>query len=269
MTMPSQYEQDYCMLIKEILRDGDDRATRNAPTIATFGKMLTVHELRWGEFPILSGRKMYPKGIFGELAAFLKGPKTIQDFKDEGCNYWEKWANDDGTIDLDYGNAWLDFNGVNQLEAVLTSLSEDPTGRRHIISGWRPDNLSNLSLPCCHMLYQWFVNDMELEMIWYQRSVDTMVGLPSDVVLAAAWNIIMADKLELNPGKLVFMLGDTHIYQSHLSGMRQYLEAAAMTLSHCPSYVYNYPMFEDEPFTNDAIQLIGYDPLDPIEFELH
>jgi thymidylate synthase len=65
------------------------------------------------------------------------------------------------------------------------------------------------------------------------------------------------------------MLGDTHIYQSHLSGMRQYLEAAAMTLSHCPSYVYNYPMFEDEPFTNDAIQLIGYDPLDPIEFELH
>lgn len=264
--MPSQYERDYCRLVNEIVRDGDDRNTRNHPTRAVFGKMLEVHELRWGQFPILQGRRMYPTGIFGEFAAFLKGPKTIRDFEKEGCNYWGKWANDDGTIDVDYGNAWLDFNGVNQLETVLESLAMDPNGRRHIISGWRPDNLPYLTLPCCHLLYQWYVNKGELEMIWYQRSVDTMIGLPSDVVLAATWNILMAEHLNLAPGKLVFMLGDTHIYKSHMSSIQTYLDAAQLTENNSIGYYTTGTLYN---FNKDSIQLINYEPLPPIQFELH
>lgn len=266
--MPSQYEQDYCTLIREILRDGDDRETRNAPTRAVFGKMLTVHELCWGQFPILAGRQMYYKGVFGELAAFLKGPKTVKDFEDEGCNYWKKWANDDGMIELDYGNSWLDFNGINQLQNVLHSLSERPTDRRHIISGWRPDRLSSLSLPCCHLLYQWYVNGNELEMIWYQRSVDTMIGLPSDVILAAAWNILMANELGLQPGKLIFMLGDTHIYRSHLNATREYLNRVSFDvfINDCPGYLLDGNI---NTFNKDSISLIDYQYCPPLQFELH
>lgn len=264
--MPSQYEQDYIQLVSEILRDGDDRPTRNHPTRAVFGKMLVVHELAWGQFPILQGRRMYPKGVFGELAAFLKGPKTLKDFENEGCNYWEKWANDDGSINVDYGNAWLDFNGVNQLEDVLHSLSTDPNGRRHIISGWRPDNLPYLSLPCCHLLYQWYVNGNHLEMIWYQRSVDTMIGLPSDVILAAAWNILMAEHVGLQPGKLVFMLGDTHIYKSHMDSVKEYLGATPLIGDNTVGYLNEGDLYN---FNKDSISLIDYEPLDPIAFELH
>ena len=265
--MPSQYELDYCKLISDVMRDGTDRETRNHPTRAVFGKTFTVHELCWGQFPILSGRKMYPKGIFGELAAFLKGPKTIKDFEDEGCNYWKQWGNDDGTINVDYGNSWLDFNGVNQLETTLDSLKNDPTSRRHIISGWQPDHLSSLSLPCCHLLYQWYVNGDYLEMIWYQRSVDTMIGLPSDVVLAAAWNILMAEELGLQPGKLVFMLGDTHIYKSHMFDVNDYLDAALETSDYPVGYCTDDSTLKT--FNKDSIQLIDYEPFGPIQFELH
>ncbi len=264
--MTSQYEQDYCQLITDIMTEGVDRPTRNHPTRSIFGQTLTVHELRYGQFPILQGRKMYYKGIFGELAAFLKGPKHIRDFENEGCNYWNKWADEDGSIRIDYGNSWLDFNGVNQLEAVLTSLAEDPFGRRHIISGWRPDRLDSLSLPCCHLLYQWYVNGEYLEMIWYQRSVDTMIGLPSDVVLAAAWNILMANQLGLQPGKLVFMLGDCHIYKSHLYQVADYLDSAVSTPSTCPQYFHEGTIYE---FCDTSIQLMGYAPNGPIQFELH
>jgi len=263
--MPSAYEQDYARLVKSILQTGDFRDTRNAPTIATFGKVLTVYDLMWGQFPILQGRKMYPKGVFGELAAFLKGPKSAQDFADEGCNYWFDWVEEDGSLTVDYGNAWLDFNGVNQLETVLDNLATDPNGRRHIISGWRPDNLHNLSLPCCHLLYQWYVNEDFLEMIWYQRSVDTMVGLPSDVILAAAWNILMAEELGLLPGKLVFMLGDTHIYNSHVKQAHEYLDAAK--LAGGPVSYLNEGTLAD--FNKDSISLIDYNPLNPINFEVH
>jgi len=265
--MASAYELDYAQLVREVLVEGEYRETRNAPTKATFGKMLTVNSLCWGQFPILSGRKMYYKGVFGELAAFLKGPNNASDFEAEGCNYWGKWA-DEGTgeLRLDYGNAWLDFDGVNQLEAVLDSLATDPHGRRHIITGWDPRNLDNLSLPCCHMLYQWYVNGPSLEMIWYQRSVDMMIGLPSDVILAAAWNILMANHLGLNPGKLVFMLGDTHVYCSHVNKAMEYVDRVTKLSAKPVSYFCDDTF---ETFTKDSIGLIDYKPLDPITFELH
>lgn len=264
--MPSQYEQDYANLIKDVMRDGDERPTRNHPTKAVFGKMLEVRELKYGQFPILSGRKLYYKGVFGELAAFLKGPKTIKDFEDEGCNYWKQWGDKDGRIYVDYGNSWLDFNGVNQLEAVLTSLAEDPNSRRHIITGWNPANLSNLSLPCCHLLYQWYVNGNELEMIFYMRSVDVMLGLPSDVILAAAWNIMMADQLNLQPGKLVFMLGDTHIYKSHHDQVWDYLDILPFFTVTPVTYFYEDTIYT---FNKNSIKLIDYNPLAPMEFKLH
>ena len=265
--MPSEYEVAYSQLVREVLIEGEQRQTRNAPTIATFGKMLVVDSLCHNEFPILEGRKMFYRGVLGEMAAFLKGPKTIKDFEDEGCNYWKKWGNEDGTINVDYGNLWLDFNGVNQLESVLDSLSSDPTGRRHIISSWKPDNVDDLSLPCCHLLYQWYVTSKgELEMIWYQRSVDTMIGLPSDVLLAAAWNIMMADQLGLRPGKLTFMLGDTHIYESHMTNAREYLKSALTTRDEGPGYFYEDDLYT---FNKDSICLLDYEAGPVINFELH
>ena len=264
--MPSNYEKAYMDLVREVLIEGELRPTRNAPTFSTFGKLLKVDSALHSRFPILEGRKMFPKGVFGELAAFFKGPKTLKDFTDEGCNFWEMWGEDDGSIELDYGNVWRDFNGVDQLDAVLTSLSTDPHGRRHIISGWRPDRVDSLSLPCCHILYQWYVNNGgELEMIWYQRSVDLMVGLPSNVLSASAWNLMFADHLGLRPGKLTMMLGDVHIYEAHRKGAETYLAQAFDTPDDGVDFFYEDNL---ETFNKNSISLISYSPKPAINFEL-
>ena len=218
------FETAYKHLIIKAL-NSPERKTRNAITRSFFGHHLEVDSLERGIFPILQGRKIYTQGILGEMAAFLKGPKTVKDFQDMGCNYWNDWGDAEGKLNVDYGNAWLDFNGVNQLEEVIESLRKDPNGRRHVISSWRPDHLKDLSLPCCHYSYQWYVtNEGRLEMIWNQRSVDIMIGLPSDIVLAAVWTLLIANELKLKPGKLHFMLGDCHIYDSHLDGVAKYLQ---------------------------------------------
>ena len=221
--MPN-FEHKYAELLRAALNQ-TPRQTRNAITRGYFGDSLVTNALYFDELPLLQGRKLYWKGVVGELAAFLRGPKFIEDFQDMGCNYWNAWSDTLGTINVDYGNAWLDFNGVNQLEEVVNSLKTDPYGRRHLISGWRPDKLKTLSLPCCHYSYQWYVNnDNELEMIWNQRSVDLAIGLPSDLLLAAVWNILMAQTVGLKPGKLHLMLGDCHIYESHIPGVLEYLD---------------------------------------------
>jgi len=245
------------------------RTTRNARTQSYFGEHLIVDDLVQGHFPLLLGRKLFLTGIVGEMAAFLKGPKSLKDFEDQDCNYWKQWADKDGKLNVDYGNAWLDFNGVNQLKDVVESLKTDPNGRRHLISAWRPDHLKDLSLPCCHYSYQWYVNSRnELEMIWNQRSVDIMIGLPSDIVLAAIWNILMAQTVGLKPGRLHFMLGDCHLYESHAEGIQEYLDQMQnVHLRAKPTWVLD-PEATVFNFKPEMLMVSNYTPMPPIKFKL-
>jgi len=233
------FEYEYAKLVRKILKVGKERDTRNAKTKAIFGEQLKIDELRHGYFPILQGRKMFYKGVLGELAAMLRQPKHLDDFKVWGCNYWELWANADGSINVDYGNAWFDFNGFNQIEALKDKLKNNPTDRRMIINGWRPDNLGNLSLPCCHYSYQFYVDtDGYLDMIWIQRSVDTMIGLPSDIIFAAAWLVAIANEFGYKPGTITMQLGDCHLYESHWETAEDYL---ANVEDGC---IERYPMYD-------------------------
>ncbi len=260
------YESNYAMLVKDVLTTGTERMTRNAVTKSVFGRTLRVNPVN-GQFPILSGRRMFYKGVLGELAAFLKGPKALKDFEDQGCNYWKKWAKEDGSIELDYGNAWLDFGGVNQLQELVRGLKEDPFGRRHIVTGWRPDRISGLSLPCCHLLYQWYVADGALDMMWYQRSVDLMLGLPSDVMMAYVFNHLVANEVGLEPGEIVMALGDTHVYGPHYEGAWDYVRRMQLNPEH-PLPTHSPIKMGLSDFDPRDITLEGYAPLAKIDFEL-
>ena len=227
-----RYEYDYALLAQQVLQKGEIREGRNGRTKALFATSLVVDMTDSKFFPLLTGRKMFYKGVFGELAAMLRGPKHVKDFEKFGCNYWKDWANEDGSLRVDYGNSWIDYNGVNQLDNLIDTLRNNPHDRRMLITSWRPDRLKELSLPCCHHTYQWFVRDGKyLDMLWMQRSADTMIGIPSDVILAAAWNIMIANEVcgdkfpqGLQPGKITMSFGDTHIYEEHWEKAEQYID---------------------------------------------
>lgn len=283
------WELRYSELINKILHSGEKRPSRAGNTYSLFGEAIVIDS--GVGFPLLHGRKMHYKGVLGELAAFLRGPKNISDFQKFGCNFWDSWGfkshpepimdgkqwgdviPKEGDLTLDYGNAWLDFNGVNQLAALVDKLTNNPHDRRMVISNWRPDRLAELSLPCCHMFYQWYVRDGKyLDMIWYQRSVDTMVGLPSNIISAATWNIILAQQCGYTPGLVKMMLGDTHIYENHVTQTLDYLRQLKQLVSHGPVPIVNYAIdrtatvsnFKPEMFTIDK-----YEPMPNIKFELN
>lgn len=280
MKNSASYEHQYIAMINDVLLNGTIRDCRNAETQSVFGGRLVLQELRHGVFPLLHGRRLYYAGVLGELAAMLEGPKSVEDFKRHGCNYWGQWADEDGALRVDYGNAWLDFNGYNQLEATIKSLREDPYGRRHIISAWRPDKLHTLSLPCCHLLYQWYVDgDGFLNLMWYQRSADLMVGVPSDVILAAAWLINMAELTGLKPGTIDMIFCDLHIYTDHFQGVHEYLsrhKADPLIAMKQTGYKYHgqnvRKMHEtdtlEEYFLASDITIPEYAPAKPISFEV-
>lgn len=221
-------EQQYIDLVKYLL-DKPARPTRNGKTRSSFGATILLPAAADYGFSIIQGRQQFYKGVLGELATFLAGNITnVKDFEANGCNYWQLWQdNDAGDIKVDYGNKWRDWNGCDQLTKLVATLTADPYGRRHLITSWDPSNLNNLSLPCCHYAYQFYVTvDGYLEMLWTQRSCDVMIGLPADIILACAFNLLLAQTVGLKAGKIIMSLGDVHIYESHLANVELYLQSA-------------------------------------------
>ena len=263
------FERNYIKLIKKIVEYGENKEGRNGVTRSLFGEMIDLGNV-FTEFPILQGRKIYYKGVFGELAAMLNQPKHIDDFKNKGCNHWDKWSQEDGSINIDYGNLWYDFGGVDQIAELKEKLKNNPNDRRLIVTGWNPSNLEKLDLPCCHMMYQFHVsNGNTLNMVWTQRSVDTMIGLPSDAVFAAAWLIILANEVGLKPGNIKMSLGDVHIYQEHLANVPKYLSQTHDLSAFIPRWELVMDKRQAmEEFMPNMLQLTSYAHKSPIKFDL-
>lgn len=227
--MIKAYEEQYFDLVVDVLGKGEVRSTRNATTKSVFARSIVLRDVA-AYAPLLQGRRIYYKGVLGELAAMLRGPQRVEDFERWGCNYWKQWADGAGNLNVDYGNAWLEHR---QIERLKHCLQHDRTDRRMIINGWVPENLQNLSLPCCHYSYQFYVrNNTYIDMIWNQRSADLMIGVPSDAVFAAAWLKAIANEFGLVAGDITMHFGDVHIYESHFDGAKEYLANAACELDY-------------------------------------
>lgn len=259
-------ETQYLNIAKHILRDGDHMVGRNGFTQSLPNQILEF-DISDGFFPLITTRKIHYKGVLGEYAAMIRGPKHINDFKDWGCNYWDKWANEDGSIDVDYGNAWIDYNGTNQVEEVLAAMDYNPASRRMVITGWRPDRVydGSLSLPCCHHTYQFYVSDDgHVDLLWHQRSADWMVGMPSDMVLAATMLINIAKAAMKRPRNVVMIIGNAHIYGEHIDAAKEQCKRLPWNP---PEYSYRWRR-KWNTFEPDDLKIIDYKYHDPIKYEL-
>ncbi|MEO1731717.1 MAG: thymidylate synthase [Pseudomonadota bacterium] len=146
----------------------------------------------------------------------------------------EAFAKRWGDLGPVYGKQWVDWptyryrkdglyepgEGINQVAQVVESLKNNPGSRRHIIEGWNVAELDRMALPPCHKTYQFHVAGQEngkgrLNCLLYQRSCDVALGLPFNLWSAALLTRMMAQQTGLEPGELVWMGGDTHLYLNH------------------------------------------------------
>jgi len=140
-----------------------------------------------------------------------------------------KW----GDLGPVYGKQWVDWptyryrkdglyergEGINQVAEVVESLRNAPGSRRHIIEGWNVAQLDQMALPPCHKTYQFHVtgsgSEARLNCLLYQRSCDVALGLPFNLWSAALLQCMMAQQVGMQPGELVWMGGDVHLYLNH------------------------------------------------------
>ena len=159
-----------------------------------------------------------------------------------------------------YGKQWVDWpvyeaagdglfrkraHGVNQIADLIHSLRTNPGSRRHIVEGWNVAELDTMALPPCHKTYQFHVADGRLSGVMYQRSCDVALGLPFNLWGAALFIAMVAQQCDLQPGELVWMSGDTHLYLNHADLVEAQLArvpagAPRMTIARRPDTIFDY-----------------------------
>lgn len=190
----------------------------------------------------------------------------------------EAFAAQWGDLGPVYGKQWVDWptyryradglyekgEGIDQVSQVIESLRTNPGSRRHIIEGWNVAELDRMALPPCHKTYQFHVGaeGTKLNCLLYQRSCDVALGLPFNLFGAALLTRMIAQQADLEPGELVWMGGDTHLYLNHAHLIEEQLTREprgrpTLEITRRPASIFDYRI---EDFAAH-----GYDPHPPIK----
>lgn len=150
-------------------------------------------------------------------------------------------------------------SGVDQLAEIIRLIREDPYSRRLVMSAWDPTTLEKVALPPCHVLYQFFVEPTkkELSCVLYQRSGDIALGIPFNIASASLLTCMVAHVTGLHPGELVHVIGDAHIYNNTVQGMKEQLLRKPRV---APTLRIRRPIASIDAFSFDDFMLENYNP---------
>jgi thymidylate synthase len=268
---PFANEQTYLTALEKVLLNGEKKGDRTGTgTMSVFG-MHSTYDMDC-DFPVLTSKKIFWKGIVGELLWFLRGETNIKSLQEDNINFWDEWADADGNLGPVYGYQWRRFprvdwdNGdpaqagyVDQIEQVRNSLINDPHSRRQIVSAWNPGMVHDMALPPCHAFFQFYVRENKyLDCQLYQRSADMFLGVPFNIASYSLLTAIMAMKVGLEPGRFHHTLGDAHIYVNHEEQVREQLYKRAR--HHAPK-LWIDPVVKDLPWEElklEHFKLVDY-----------
>jgi thymidylate synthase len=253
--------KQYLDLLQHVLDKGTEKEDRTGTgTKSVFGYQMRFN-LDDG-FPLMTTKKLHLKSIIYELLWFLKGDTNIKYLNENHVNIWNEWADKEGNLGHIYGyqwRSWPSYGGgsIDQISNVITSIRENPDSRRHIVSAWNVGDLSNMALPPCHVLFQFYVADGRLSCQLYQRSADIFLGVPFNIASYALLMMMVAQVTGLKPGEFIHTLGDAHIYNNHLEQVNTQLGRQPRPL---PVMMLNPRVKTIEDFTFEDFTLDNYDP---------
>lgn len=191
--------RQYLDLLQKLLDEGGEKDDRTGTgTHSIFGHQMRF-DLQKG-FPLLTTKKVHFRSIAIELLWFLKGDTNVKFLQDHNVTIWDEWATaeqtarfgrPEGELGPVYGHQWRNFGevketiqhgfkqethvirkGFDQIKWLINEIKTNPNSRRLLVTGWNPQEATQVALPPCHTLYQFHVRDGKLSCQLYQRSAD-------------------------------------------------------------------------------------------------
>lgn len=188
-----------------------------AHTIKRFG-IVNRYDLA-EEFPILTLRRTYLKSAVDEILWIWQ--KKSNNINDLHSHIWDSWADENGSIGKAYGyqlgvKHQYKEGEFDQVDRVLYDLKNNPASRRIMTNIYVHSDLKDMNLYPCAYSMTFNVTGNKLNAILNQRSQDMLAANNWNVCQYSALLIMMAKASGLEPGELVHVIADAHIYDRHI-----------------------------------------------------
>jgi thymidylate synthase len=253
----AKIDELFVALCNEILENGKEYENKSRGVKRLQIPSYTFRHSFEDGFPALSLKKLYWKGIVGELIWFLRGDNDISYLNENGIKIWNKDAYNwhvkyggklsfeefdkigKGSVGRNYSVQWRNFNGkTDQITELISEMKKDIMGSRLKVNAWNPSELNETSLPACHSEFQVIGVPLEngefgFELHFNQRSVDVFLGLPFNI---ASYGLL-AKILELLTGYKALGIEGTlkcvHFYDNQYDAVKEMVTRDVNKHSNC------------------------------------
>ncbi len=228
----------------------------SAYTIKRFG-IVNRYDLS-REFPALTLRPTGWKNAIDELLWIWQ--KKTNDITKLNSHIWDAWAGEDNTIGKAYGyqlgKQYKFRQGMmDQVDNVIWQLKNTPASRRIMTNIYNFEDLSEMGLEPCAYSMTFNVTENRLNAILNQRSQDVLVANNWNVVQYAVLIHMLAQVCGYEPGELVHVIADAHIYDKHVPLVE---ELIGRTQYPAPKFVMNPDVKDFYEFTLEDFDLENY-----------
>jgi thymidylate synthase len=160
------------------------------------------------------------------LWIWQKKSNNIHDLKP---HIWDEWADADGSIGKAYGYQLgvkhrYKEGMFDQVDRVLYDLKTNPYSRRILTNMYNFADLSEMNLEPCAYSLTFNVTGNKLNAILNQRSQDILAANNWNVVQYALLVMMLAQVTGYEPGELVHVISDAHIYNRHVPIIEELIE---------------------------------------------
>ena len=185
------------------------------------------------EFPVITLRKTYMKSAIDELLWIWQ--KKSNNIRDLRSHIWDSWADENGSIGKAYGYQMgvkhqYKEGMFDQVERVIYDLKNNPYSRRIMTNLYVHQDLHEMNLYPCAYSMTFNVTKrpgqdrLVLNGILNQRSQDMLAANNWNVCQYSALLIMFAKSSGLEPGELVHVIADAHIYDRHVDIVKRLIE---------------------------------------------
>lgn len=181
-----------------------------------------------GETPITNLRSIaWKAGIKEILWIYQDKSPDVNLLKEKyGVNYWDEWANEEGSLGTAYGyQIGKNFispetgESTNQIDRLLENIQKQPLNRRHMMNMIHMEDMKDMGLIPCAFMTLWTVVENRLNLTLIQRSGDFIAAASPGGINAIQYYallLMVCRHTGYEPGEFVHFIQNLHIYDRHL-----------------------------------------------------
>lgn len=302
-------EYQYLNLLKDILNNGVRKTDRGTGDVSysLFGRQIRF-DLSKEEFPLITTKKVYWKGVLHELYWFISGQTNIRYLVLNNVHIWddypykiykskmknkkniltkkefiekikidETFAKKWGELPKIYGEMWRKWptrygKTIDQLKWAINEITEDPNAHNAIVTSWNPEYLYTMARVEDTSYFPICHNMYQLNVNKGRVSLQ-LYQRSADMFLGVPFNIASYSLLLLIISKITGYLPGEFIHTfGDVHIYANHLEAVQEQLKRdpfpFPKVEFNYDFKDIDEFMPEYVDLINYRSHPPIKAPL-